>query len=145
LVHPGFNDSFWIQQEIGWALGRGVPVLMVKLGETPVGFKARKQACTPQTPNAQGASAEILVWLSHHREHGPTVTFRLVKSLREATSYSDARDAASRILGMGNLSPEILDAVGQAYLTNNQIYPRHVAVPIIEAIFRNHGRELPVP
>ncbi len=39
LLHEGFSQSAWTQQEVGWALGRGVPVLMVALEEIPTGFK----------------------------------------------------------------------------------------------------------
>lgn len=32
------NQSFWCQQEVGWALGRGVLVTSYMLGQEPVGF-----------------------------------------------------------------------------------------------------------
>jgi hypothetical protein len=38
-VHtPGFSKSVWSQQEIGFALGRGVKVISFKMGENPTGF-----------------------------------------------------------------------------------------------------------
>lgn len=44
LLHPGFHDSKWTDQEIGWALGRGIPVFAVRLGEDPYGFFGKVQA-----------------------------------------------------------------------------------------------------
>jgi hypothetical protein len=35
---PGFKDSFWTQQEIGFAVGRGVKIISFKMGEDPTGF-----------------------------------------------------------------------------------------------------------
>jgi TIR domain len=38
LVHAEFADSPWIQQELGWGLGRGLPLLLIRLGGEPVGL-----------------------------------------------------------------------------------------------------------
>lgn len=43
LVHPGFSSSPWTQQEVGWASGRDIPILMVRIGEDPKGFPAKVQ------------------------------------------------------------------------------------------------------
>ena len=44
LVTPKFIDSKWCDQEIGWALGRGVPVLPIRLDADPYGFAGKFQA-----------------------------------------------------------------------------------------------------
>lgn len=44
-VHTvGFSKSFWTQQEVGFALGRGVKVISFKIGEDPTGFISKRQA-----------------------------------------------------------------------------------------------------
>ena len=35
LLHPEFHESNWTDQEIGFAMGRGVPVFSVRCGEDP--------------------------------------------------------------------------------------------------------------
>jgi nucleoside 2-deoxyribosyltransferase len=44
LLHPNFHASKWTDQEIGFAMGRGVPVFCVRFGEDPYGFLGRFQA-----------------------------------------------------------------------------------------------------
>ncbi len=44
LIHPDFVKSAWCDQEIGYALGRGVPVFTVRCGADPHGFVGRFQA-----------------------------------------------------------------------------------------------------
>lgn len=44
FITPEFNASVWCQQEIGFALGRGVPIVSVKIGDIPAGFAGRYQA-----------------------------------------------------------------------------------------------------
>ena len=44
-VTPGFSSSAWTDQEIGWALGRGLPVIPISVaGEMPAGFLGSYQA-----------------------------------------------------------------------------------------------------
>ena len=44
LMTEGFHDSDWTDQEVGFALARGVPVIAVKLGRDPYGFLGKFQA-----------------------------------------------------------------------------------------------------
>ena len=66
-------------------------------------------------------------------------------SLRNARSYTDARDAAELFEQMGKLSPQLLDALEDAYLNNSQLYPYHVGTEVLERIFKSHSRVLPIP
>jgi hypothetical protein len=56
---PGFKDSFWTQQEIGFALGRGVKVISFKMGEDPTGFISKHQALARQNPTAEQIAKEV--------------------------------------------------------------------------------------
>lgn len=143
LIHPGFSSSVWTQQEVGWALGRNVPSFMVSLGEVPAGFQAKQQASRADSTKPRTAADRVIVSLSKSRQFGEEVTDRVLASLQNARSYSDARDAAVRLNEMGSLSPRIIDGICKAFLENHEIHPRHVAVPVIVRILERHGRSLP--
>lgn len=56
----GFSDSFWTQQEVGFALGKGVKVISFKMdGEDPKGFIANKQAILWRKRKADAVASEI--------------------------------------------------------------------------------------
>src|SRR4029077_15913647 len=44
LLHPNFHASNWTDQEIGFAIGHGVPAFAVRFGQDPYGFIGRFQA-----------------------------------------------------------------------------------------------------
>ncbi|MCU0662782.1 MAG: toll/interleukin-1 receptor domain-containing protein [Myxococcota bacterium] len=44
LMTADFHDSNWTDQEVGFALGRGVPIIAVKLDRDPYGFIGKFQA-----------------------------------------------------------------------------------------------------
>ena len=41
---PGFSQSTWTQQEVGFALGRGVKIISFEMGEQSTGFISRRQS-----------------------------------------------------------------------------------------------------
>lgn len=59
-VHtPGFSVSNWTQQEIGYALGRGVKVVSFKMGEDPTGFIGKHQALPRRNRTAEQIAEEV--------------------------------------------------------------------------------------
>jgi hypothetical protein len=59
-VHTlGFSASIWTQQEIGYALGRGVMVISFKMGEDPTGFIGKHQALPRRNRTAEEIAEEI--------------------------------------------------------------------------------------
>ncbi|MGN6590659.1 MAG: toll/interleukin-1 receptor domain-containing protein [Sphingomicrobium sp.] len=64
VLTPGFSASFWTQQEIGFALGRGVKIISFKMGEDPTGFISREQALPRQKRTAEEIANEIGILLA---------------------------------------------------------------------------------
>lgn len=56
---PGFSNSFWTQQEVGFALGRGAKIISFEMGELPTGFVGKHQALRRQGRNAEQIAKEI--------------------------------------------------------------------------------------
>lgn len=64
-VHTdGFSQSNWTQQEIGFAVCRGVKIISFRMGEDPTGFITRQQALSRQNRTAVEIAKEINTLLS---------------------------------------------------------------------------------
>ena len=61
LITDDFHDSNWTDQEVGFAFGRPVPVIPVRLGHNPRGFLARVQALSCNWENAAHRIVELLI------------------------------------------------------------------------------------
>jgi TIR domain len=57
LMTAGFHDSNWTDQEVGYALARGVPIVAVRLERDPYGFLGKFQGLAT---NWAGAPEEIV-------------------------------------------------------------------------------------
>jgi len=56
---PGFSNSFWTQQEIGFAVGRGTKIISFRMGEDPTGFISKQQALARRDRTAEEIAREI--------------------------------------------------------------------------------------
>ncbi|WP_084327106.1 toll/interleukin-1 receptor domain-containing protein [Salinarimonas rosea] len=56
---PGFAQSSWCQQEVGFGVARNVLIIPLHMGENPTGFVARKQAILRRGRQAEEIVADI--------------------------------------------------------------------------------------
>jgi hypothetical protein len=95
LVSAEFSESQWCDQEVGWVLGRGVPVMSINAGSVPYGFFGSRQALTFRDDH-EDVSRQIFECSLKLRETGLLATGALVTALEKADNY----DEASRIVSL---------------------------------------------
>lgn len=61
LMTESFHESSWTDQEVGFALGRAVPLIAVKLGADPYGFIGKFQALSCEWNDAPVGIAKLLI------------------------------------------------------------------------------------
>jgi nucleoside 2-deoxyribosyltransferase len=54
-----FKDSYWTQQEIGFAVAKGIKIIAVRMDEDPTGFLSKYQALSRNSKNAEQLAADI--------------------------------------------------------------------------------------
>lgn len=82
----GFSESVWTQQEIGFALGRGVKIISLKMGtEDPKGFISNEQAISRRQRNAEQVSEEINTLLTNDllTKHKMEEVYNLNKAVQD--------------------------------------------------------------
>ncbi|MEM1133932.1 MAG: toll/interleukin-1 receptor domain-containing protein [Pseudomonadota bacterium] len=119
-----FTSSIYCMQEVGWALGRGIPVISLKVSDAdPAGFIANRQAarCPIDQPSK---AAEILFPLLGKRLNLTNrFTDILVKSFCDAPDFSEAKNRFERLKRNTNqLSPVHIEQIIQAFASNSQLY-----------------------
>lgn len=70
IFETGFKDSDWCCQEIGWALGRNVPVIPIARTMLPYGFVGSIQAIKPNAnSDARDVAREVVKALLSNEKH----------------------------------------------------------------------------
>ena len=87
-VHtPGFSGSYWTQQEVGFALGRGTKVISFKMGEDPTGFISKQQALARRDRTAEAIAKEIDELLGQDRRTSDRLAEAKFSLLRPKSTF----------------------------------------------------------
>lgn len=89
ILTLGFSKSFWTQQEVGFAVGRGVKIISFKMGEDPTGFISQHQALARRGRTAEAIAKEIDGILNSDEVAGPKLVEAKKGSGLAATNEDD--------------------------------------------------------
>ncbi len=64
FLHDGFHESYWCDQEVGFALARRTPVYLVAMGAMPYGFMSKYQALKAADMPPPQIATRITDWLA---------------------------------------------------------------------------------
>lgn len=91
LLHPEFHQSNWTDQEIGFAMGRGLPVFSVRFGQDPYGFIGKFQAFDGKKKNASGLVLELFGTYRKNKQTQRRMGVVLVGLFEESGSFAEAK------------------------------------------------------
>ncbi len=114
LMTPDFHESEWTDQEVGFALARGVPMIAANLGRDPYGFMGKFQALPTDWLSAALDIAKILI--SNDR-----MVTAYIKALPNCPSYDDGNTLAKLLPKIEKLSISQIDQIIECYNSNNDI------------------------
>ncbi len=139
LLTPDFHASAWTDQEIGWALGRGILVIPVRLGVDPYGFAGKVQAVTGNLDRLEGSATPIFKsLLSNPQTHGE-MRRALVTAFREASSFPLALTLRDHIIEVTDFTEEEKTVLRNACVENPQVSG---AYGVRTAIYEAFGKPL---
>jgi hypothetical protein len=99
LVEPGFRESSWTDQEVGFALGRGVDVIPLLAGQDPHGFIAKIQGLQVKGKLPDPVAEELFRLLLRKPAHRT----KLLQGLSAALASSGSSARVERLRNMVDL------------------------------------------
>lgn len=114
LMTQDFHDSDWTDQEVGYALARGVPIIAVRLGTDPYGFIGKFQAISSGWQHAALDITKVLIKKDR-------VFSAYVDALRECPSWDGANILAKVLPGIDKLSATQVDELVNAYNETSEL------------------------
>jgi len=140
LVTPDFHASKWTDQEVGWALGRGVLVLPVRLPTDPYGFAGMVQGVAGDLGDLDDLAENIIdALLANPQTHGE-MRRSLVSAFCNSSSFRMTLDLRDIILGMDDYTEDEKSALRKACVENDQVYNAH---KVRSAIYEKFGEPPP--
>lgn len=130
------HDSVWTMQEIGYALGKGIPCVSLKLGHRdPPGFRSHTQALKGALETASQSASRLFPLIAQALGRRERLQTALVTSFVESPSWSDTTrrfDLMNK--AVEKLTDDELALIIRGFYKNDQL---HSAAYLY---YRNHQR-----
>ena len=115
LMTEDFHDSLWTDQEVGYAVARGVPIIAVRLGKDPYGFIGKFQALTSTWQTADKDIVKILI-------KNDQMLSAYIQALHACWSFDQGNALATVLPSIEKLTASQVDAFVAAYNENGQLH-----------------------
>lgn len=122
LLTEDYHDSNWTDQEVGVALGRGVPCIPIRLGINPYGLMGKSQALSGCTFNDTDVMAAKIFQLLVKRLQDKSRLFECsIAAYNSSTSFAGSAWKVEHCLSMyETLTSQQIEMVLNAYRNNSQ-------------------------
>ncbi|MBN2487567.1 MAG: toll/interleukin-1 receptor domain-containing protein [Methanosarcinaceae archaeon] len=114
LLTEDFHDSVWTDQEVGFAFGRGVPIISVRLGKDPYGFIGKFQALSCSWESAAEKIVSILVKYDK-------MVDAYINAVKNCENYNDANILSEILPNIITLSDQQVAILISAFNDNVQV------------------------
>ena len=121
LLSDGFGESNWTDQEVGVAIGRGVPVIPVKIDLDPYGFIGKWQAIVGQGKRIEVVAEEVRDALLDKPGIDMKLTETLVDRFVSSHSWANAKSNMTHLEKCRYLSPDMIHRLKDAVEHNSQV------------------------
>jgi hypothetical protein len=130
FLHDGFNASQWCDQEVGWMLGRGIPVPSIKFEMTdPYGPLGRKQAINPHGKQVDQVVAQVLtVYRSYPALH-PHLAESHISALEQSLSYRMTDQIWTHLKDLDSINAEQAERLLRVSSTEGNAQVGHAPYP----------------
>lgn len=100
LISRGFASSDWCDQEVGWALGRGIDVIPVSLKVQPHGFAGMIQSISADMDNPRKTVKALIEALRGSENANTQIKFNssIALALCQSGSFAQSGELASRLV-----------------------------------------------
>lgn len=121
LITPKFHESKWTNQEIGWALGRGVPVFPIKTGADPSGFIGNIQAIPGNSSSIPSMASNMVQFLLGHASTKAHMRRGLINAFCNCGSYRDAKMLCDQIAKLSDFTETEKEMLRWSCESNTQV------------------------
>ena len=124
LLADDFHEGDWTDQEVGFALGKGIPIVCVKVGSTdPKGFIGATQAINASLENIDDIAYKVSSVLIRETDQGSRIKEILIKLFVKSPHYIETMERLRRLKDTVNsLTDADLKKIIAGYSKNSQLH-----------------------
>jgi len=132
LLNTGYSQSVWCNQEVGFCLGRGIPLISFRMEEDPKGFIGKWQAHTPQHPfNPAWEAGKAIRLIQKKAATSEAVRSWVINCFHFSGSFAATNDLCDAIEHL-DLSDEEIQEIQTAFESNSQVRGANNIVKVLD-------------
>lgn len=143
LLQEGFHESRWTDQEVGIAIGVGIPVISLSYDLNPYGFIGRYQALRTGEKDVETLAEEIATILVRHPKTRRRMAEATVTRFANSNSFENAKRNMTRLEKLEYWDPSLSDRALQALEENRQINHSWGVAERLTALIDERSDEIP--
>ena len=124
IITPKFITSTWCDQEVGFALGRGLLCIPIKKEADPYGLLGEFQAIQSKDKDSNTIAKDIFDILCLNQE--PTYLNCLTELFLNSKTTNDAEQWIDLISSIENLSVDVVTSINNRYKDNSNLFKKKV-------------------
>lgn len=134
FITDDFHESSWTNQEIGYALGKGIPIVSLKVQhKSPFGFIGAKQALKGQIDQPESSALAICKLLVEEFGQPGRLRETLISAFCTSADFNETRGRFDRLNQViATLSKDEAQKIQRAYSLNDKLNGAYY--------LRNHNR-----
>lgn len=124
FVTDDLHSSIWTNQEIGFALGRNIPIVSLKLqGQDPSGFIGKQQALKCNYDNVVTSAPNIYKVLADSLNNRERLQTSLIQAFLDSSSFSETKKRFDRMREVvSELSSLEVENIIDEFRKNDQLH-----------------------
>ena len=119
---PEYRDSFYCQQETGYAYCNGVEILPILISDEPMGLIYDLQGIKFEKKRFEESCWKIVDHIARNPSLSEPILDALIKEFGESTGYDDACARADKILNEFDFTPHQVKTIRKYIKKNTQIH-----------------------
>ena len=139
LLTPGFHDSSWTNQEVGFAIGRNRLVIPIQFGLDPHGLIGKYQGLQGLNKKSFQLAKDIFAILAVNPLTAIQMGRGAAEQLSNAESYEAAKGAIERLEVCSKLDQESLEKIQKAADQNPNVKGAWGVPARIDALIKKFG------
>ncbi len=117
---PDFHESEWTDQEVGFALARGIRIVPLDRGRLPYGFMGKYQALRIGSLKDIQVAVKIMKVVMTDPRSGPSFSDLIIKKLENSSHFSTSSMLMAALEAMPDLEKKDFIRIDKAYESNAQ-------------------------
>lgn len=120
--HQGFSQSYYCMQEVGWLIGRDLPIARLIFNENPLGLLASRHGRNVANQQCRYVVGALLDWISSISELQVPFSESLSEAFLNSTSFSRTDQVWRYLSNIERISDNQIGKVLEAGAINDQVF-----------------------